>query len=1205
MGGISRSVRRLLVAALGLGAAGTVAATVGPAAEAATPLPPVASLAAVPVSGSAPLRVTFDGSGSSDPNPDGRIVRWRLRFNVRDHTVGEGAPRSPTSTYTYERSGNFTAKLTVTNTYGLSSSATETIAVSPPARHVPGAPVASLIARPQPAAGSIHDIQHVVVIMQENRSFDSYFGTYPGADGIPFAGGKPTVCAPDPEAQRCVTPYHDTSLVNQGGPHGPTDFRRDANGGHMDGFVADAERRFPAACGRSTGCSLPGGHGATDVMGYHTAAELPNYWYYAKHYTLLDHMFESEASWSLPAHLGLVSGWSASCTSQSPMSCSSDLSPPRPNGSLQYQWTDLTYLLHAAGVSWRYYVGTGAAPDCSDDAATCEATALAPPKAGIWNPLRDFTDVAADNQQGNVVSTARFYPAAQNGMLPAVSWVVPSDAVSDHPPARIDYGQAYVTGLLNAIMSGPDWNSTAVFLTWDDWGGFYDHVSPPAVDGDGYGFRVPALVISPYARGGAIDHDVFSFDSFTRFIEDDFLGGARLNPSTDGRPDSRPDERDALAGDLSSAFDFSQTPLAPAPLRSGPPWGPLPAVSRLPMTAAGTAPLALRLRAALSTKGSAQVVGWRLRFGDGSRAASGSGPPPAQPIEHTYARPGSYSATLRVTDARGRTARASIGVLAQAPNPVAALTATPPGGITPAAITFTSDGTRANAAAPITRWTLAFGDGTQLAGTGAPPGSLAYHRYLEAGHYLAVLTVQTAAGAIARATAQAEIRPTLNIAPATTPAGTVVSISGEGYAPGEAVTLTLGGQPWATLHADPTGALAPTAVAVPTGTPEPVDYVVASTGQISGVPADATLRLTSDWPNSRGPSDGSGTNATDAVIDAANIGTLHPSQLLGSTGAAITAPPVVVNGSAVVASTNGRVFMFNTARAAIRTRWRTGPVTGVATDGHGYYVATATGLQVYAGKCAQNLIHSCGLVRTVSTRPATSAPTLAGSSVYFGTNAKLISVSAAESHSHINWAATTAGSIHTTPAVAGGLAVVGDDAGHVYGIKTNNGTIAFTAHLGAAVTSGPALADGVAYVGTGDGTLVALRLNCPRVCAPLWTAAVGAAPRSSPAVADGVVYVGTASGDLDAIDAASGTVLWAMPTRAPITGSPAVANGIVYIGSTDGRLYAAAATGCAAANCPALWRSPPAGAINSSPAISNGVVYVGSDDGDLHAYAVG
>ena len=115
---------------------------------------------------------------------------------------------------------------------------------------------------------------------------------------------------------------------------------------------------------------------------------------------------------------------------------------------------------------------------------------------------------------------------------------------------------------MNAIMRSPDWPSTAIFLAWDDWGGFYDHVAPPSVDENGYGLRVPGLVISPYARHGFVDHQTLSFDAYLKFIEDDFLGGQRLDPSTDGRPDSRPDVREnaSILGNLVSDFDFSQRP---------------------------------------------------------------------------------------------------------------------------------------------------------------------------------------------------------------------------------------------------------------------------------------------------------------------------------------------------------------------------------------------------------------------------------------------------------------------------------------------------------------------------------------------------------------------------------------------------------------------------------------------------------------------
>ena len=158
-----------------------------------------------------------------------------------------------------------------------------------------------------------------------------------------------------------------------------------------------------------------------------------------------------------------------------------------------------------------------------------------------------------------------FYAAAKKGTLLAVSWVVPSQDVSEDPPAAVSVGQSYVTSIVNAVMKSPDWNSTAIFLAWDDWGGFYDHVVPPVVDANGYGPRVPGIMISPYAKRGYIDHQTLSFDAYAKFIEDDFLSGRRLDPTTDGRPDPRPDVREnaSTLGNLTNDFDFTQAPRPP------------------------------------------------------------------------------------------------------------------------------------------------------------------------------------------------------------------------------------------------------------------------------------------------------------------------------------------------------------------------------------------------------------------------------------------------------------------------------------------------------------------------------------------------------------------------------------------------------------------------------------------------------------------
>ena len=428
----------------------------------------------------------------------------------------------------------------------------------------------------------IHKIKHVVIIMQENRSFDSYFGTFPGADGIPMDRGEPLVCAPDPKTRVCIEPYHDARDRNVGGPHNHLNAVHDINHRLMDGFVWQARAVLNKLCGpdpNQPGC-IRGGR--IDVMGYHDAREIPNYWGYAKNFVLQDHMFQPDTSWSLPAHLFAVSEWSAKCSRLGdPMSCVNAIqSPQSPPGEPQsdgtrpnYAWTDLTYLLHKHHVSWRYYVYKGGEPDCEDDGAMfCKAKKQNAKTPGIWNPLPWFTTVRKNHQLENIRSVRHFYWAAKHGTLPAVSWVIPNDKVSEHPPALVSRGQAWVTGLVNAIMRGPNWKSTAIFLTWDDWGGFYDHVVPPVVDRNGYGIRVPALVISPYARRGYVDHQILSFDAYAKFIEDDFLHGERLDPATDGRPDPRPSVREnaAVLGNLVRDFDFQQRPRPPMILKPHP-----------------------------------------------------------------------------------------------------------------------------------------------------------------------------------------------------------------------------------------------------------------------------------------------------------------------------------------------------------------------------------------------------------------------------------------------------------------------------------------------------------------------------------------------------------------------------------------------------------------------------------------------------------
>ena len=400
----------------------------------------------------------------------------------------------------------------------------------------------------------IRTIRHVIIVMQENHSFDNYFGTFPGADGIPFRNGTPAVCVPDRFLGGCVRPFYDPRRISgTGGLRNSSNAARfQIDGGRMDGFLFKPYMSCPR-------CTLS----RPFAMGYVDSREIPNYWTYAHRFVLQDHMFASAPAWSLPTHLYLVSGWSARCRTRQPASCRTDLI--RPDWGAPYAWTPITYLLDRANVSWHYYVQRGLAPDCPVQ-QRCRLVKNNPTKGTIWNPLPRFTTTKSDRRSsGSVLPANRFFADARAARLPAVSWIVPNATDSEHPPGTPASGQAWVTGIINAVGKSPDWRSSAIFLTWDDWGGYYDHVAPPRVDPVGYGIRVPGMVISPYARCGYVDHQVLSFDAYLKFIEDDFLGGSRLDPRTDGRPDPRPDVREDIPqlGSLASDFDFSQPPRPP------------------------------------------------------------------------------------------------------------------------------------------------------------------------------------------------------------------------------------------------------------------------------------------------------------------------------------------------------------------------------------------------------------------------------------------------------------------------------------------------------------------------------------------------------------------------------------------------------------------------------------------------------------------
>lgn len=351
---------------------------------------------------------------------------------------------------------------------------------------------------PGPADAKAAKIKHIIYIIQENHTFDNYFGTFPGADGFP-AGVK----LPErPGAAPTVAPFHLQSL-NHDLSHAWEVAWKAYDGGQMDGFVW--------------------AEGSKDTMGYYDASDLPNYWTYAKEFVLMDAFFSSLMGPSLPNHLYTVAGQSGGVTKNM-----------KEAPAAGFNFPPLASLLARSNVTWKYYDGK---PD--------------PRAFSLWNPLPGFTEFK-DNPalMEHLHGTEQFFADLRNGTLPQVAWVVPNGQESEHPPQNLQLGMWYVTDLINAVMKSPYWDSTAIILTWDDYGGFYDHVPPPQMDKYGYGPRVPTIVISPYAKKGFIDHTQYDFTSVLRFIEKRF----GLPALTD---------RDRNANDLLAAFDFDQAPRGP------------------------------------------------------------------------------------------------------------------------------------------------------------------------------------------------------------------------------------------------------------------------------------------------------------------------------------------------------------------------------------------------------------------------------------------------------------------------------------------------------------------------------------------------------------------------------------------------------------------------------------------------------------------
>jgi len=405
--------------------------------------------------------------------------------------------------------------------------------------------------------------KHFVYIIQENITFDHYFGTFPGANGIPSGVKLPT----HPGGPPVMEPFHlsQTSI-----PHDLNHSWQAAHaamdGGKMDGFMwaewpaaltyywhgpvpqIDPDDIHPVSGPLPTNTrqgaaarngqlekgprqrAKPPGEFAPDwvkyTMSYYDYHEIPNYWEYARRFTLCDAFFSSLPGPSEPNHLYTIAAQSGGLVNNP---------GPRIAGQEDvYTFPTMVDLFEKSNVDWKYY----------DEKPN-------PHKHSLWNPLPGFKEFK-DNPKlmDHLVQLNQFYKDVSNNYLPQVCWIVPTAPDSEHPPADSARGMWHVTGLINAIMKSKLWKDTLIVVTWDDFGGFYDHVYPPDVDQFGYGPRVPCLVISPYSRAGTVVHATYDFTSPLRLIEECF----GLPPLTG---------RDRSASPMLDCFDFHQKPLDP------------------------------------------------------------------------------------------------------------------------------------------------------------------------------------------------------------------------------------------------------------------------------------------------------------------------------------------------------------------------------------------------------------------------------------------------------------------------------------------------------------------------------------------------------------------------------------------------------------------------------------------------------------------
>jgi phospholipase C len=362
---------------------------------------------------------------------------------------------------------------------------------------------------------NVTTIQHSVFIVKENHTFDNYFGMFAGANGV-------------------------TSGMTSSGQMVPLHHMPDSYQGNLCNSWGCALEAIDA--GKMDKFDLISGD-TLDAYMQVSEQDVPNYWAYARRFVLADNYFTSVHGPSIPNHLfsiaaqsgGVIDNGGNSASGVSGLTCDGTpygtVTVLNANGNITQQrpcfdFQTLADLLEAAGIGWKYY---------SDDGGALS----------LINHIRN-----SPLWKEHIAPAAQFVSDAKAGHLPSVSWLIPPGAASEHPPYSICEGENWTVSVLNAVMQGPSWNSTAVFITWDDFGGFYDHVPPPQVDRFGLGLRVPLLIISPFAKAGYISHTVYEHSSVLKFVETRY--GLKSLTSRDG-----------AASDMLDSFDFNQQPQGP------------------------------------------------------------------------------------------------------------------------------------------------------------------------------------------------------------------------------------------------------------------------------------------------------------------------------------------------------------------------------------------------------------------------------------------------------------------------------------------------------------------------------------------------------------------------------------------------------------------------------------------------------------------